>query len=242
MGVLQDKIFHGNPFVAEVLGFQTGGVRDRYERPNVFDPVATKENITKLLKLYGELIDALRTGNTDKFLSAEFQAQLENALVPLRASYQTARTRLRENLIRRGVTDPVAQERLMADLERQEGSNVAQTGRFMVGQKGDFIRQLLSLGTQFTGQQQHAWVNEEHYRQEYDVAREMELQAKRSQNAAQARKYISMMGGGGGMDFMGGGGGFTPASSFGLGAGGGGGQSGYNPIQDSITYGGYMEA
>lgn len=219
-----------------LFGLQTGGVRDPYSSPYALDPVGTKENITKLLQLYGELVDALRTGNTDKFLSAEFQSRMEQALVPLRAQYQTARTRLRENLVRQGVTDPVAQERLMSDLERQEGSEVAKTGRFVTGERGDFIRSLLGLATQFTGNQQSAVIDENRFKLGYNAAREQEAAARSEKNASQIRSYWSMIagaGGGGGM--------------FGGGASGGGGgfsfgDTGYNPLSDSISYGGYMEA
>lgn len=208
-------------FVGEVLGFHTGGVGPDYRELNLYNPQLTREDVDKLLGLYGDLIDAARGGN-NKFLEDSFQEELSSVLVPLRASFASSRERTQENLIRSGA-DPATIARVLADLERGYGSNVAQASReIAVGQarrKEQFPFQVGSLtGSFLTGQQAGAQAENE-FRLQYQTQQEKDKQARRQQNAAMVRKYISLGVGGGGMDFAGGGGGMIGGAGEGGGLG-----------------------
>jgi len=236
MGLSIGSIFNnsGTPFMAEVLGFHTGGVGPDYRELNLYNPALTREDVDKLLGLYGDLIDAAK-GGENKFLEDSFQEELSNVLVPLRASFASSQERAKENLIRSGA-DPTTIARVMADLERGYGSNVASASRSVaVGQarrKEQFPFQVGQLTSGFlTGQQTGAQAENEfalQYRTEQEVAK----QARRQQNAAMVRKYISMMAGGGGgdmggIDFSGFGGGGIGGGVAQYSGGGGGGTSEY---------------
>jgi len=204
-------------FVGEVLGFQSGGVGPDYRELNLYNPALTREDVDKLLGLYGDLIDAAR-GGENKFLEDSFQEELSNVLVPLRASFASSQERAKEHLIRSGA-DPATIARVMADLERGYGSNVAQASRGVaVGQarrKEQFPFQVGALtGNYLTGQQAGAQAENE-FALQYRSDQEMQKQARRQKNAATVRKYLSLMAGGGGKDPLG-----SDAGTFSGGSGG----------------------
>src|SRR5258706_11156988 len=116
-------------YLGDFLGFQMGGVRPPYQSPGVYNPGMTKDVNDKLLQLFSGAINALNTGDTEHFMSPEFDALLEQSLVPLRSAYQTNKQSIVESLHRSGVTDPVAIQRYMEDMDRSFGSESASAGR-----------------------------------------------------------------------------------------------------------------
>jgi len=223
----------GLSFVGNVLGFQTGGVQPGYDRPDVYDPVGTKADVQKLLALYGEVLDALRSGNTSKFLSEEFQARLNDALVPLKAAGASARDHVLQNAARLGL-DPTSTARLLAEADRSYGSEAAATGRNIVGQRGNLIMQLLTQIPGFVSGQQKMYSDVKNTENEWDAQRTLQRDARDEKNAATVRSYASFFAGGGAGGMMGmmggGGGGFFGGEATGGGAGG----YGYDPVSDSI--------
>lgn len=217
--------------LAAVFGFQTGGVRPAYDRPDVYDPTGTKKNVIELQKLYYEIMEALRTGNTAKFMEPEFQARLNEAMIPIKGQQASGSERILQNASRMGL-DPSTTARLMADLDRSTGSSVAAAGRENVASRGNMILNLLAQIPGFTSNQQAMYTSEKHYENNWDAARESERDARNQANAATIRKYASFAFGGMGIDpmsmggGMGGGMGLNKAPSGSV-------SSGYDPITDS---------
>lgn len=180
-------------FIAEVGGFQTGGIRAPYEDLDLYNPKLTREDIDKLLGLYGELIDAAR-GSENKFLQDTFEEELSSFLVPLRAAYASSRERTSENLIRSGA-DQQTIARVMADLERGYGSQVSQGSRqISTGQarrKERFPFDVGQLTGTFLTNQQLGAQAESMTEQEWDMMRMKERSARRSANASQVRRIIN---------------------------------------------------
>lgn len=219
-------------FGGEMFGFETGNVRLPYDGPDIYDPVGTKMAVQKLLALYNEVISAVRSGDTNKFMSEEFQARLNDALVPLKAANTSARERVLQNASRMGL-DPMATARLTEQIDRAYGSEAAATGRNITGQRGNMILNLLSSIPGFLTNQQNMYAAEKHFENNWDNQRQMERDDRRAANAAATRNLIVGMGGGGAFGMGGGGFGMDFLGGMGGGSKQPGGSYGYDPVSDA---------
>lgn len=206
-------------YAGDFLGFQMGGVIPKYQRSGLYNPGLTREVSDKLQRLFSSAIDALNKGDVSHFLSPEFDSLLEESLHPLRAAYQTNKNSIVEALHRSGVTDPVAIQRYMEDMDRSFGSNVASAGRSMASSKIDFMKNILGLSANYTLGEQGQALGEHTFETQYDAERQLQKDQRSAQQMATLRRYVAMMGGGMGGGMMAGGGGFG-GDVGGAGAGG----------------------
>ena len=208
------------------------------------DPSLVQGKVTDLLELYGKLIDAAgdRGG---KYLKDLFELEFSNFMVPFRAQSKSRRLRRREDLKRRGVTDPVQIERIMQQEDRISGSTEAgATRKISHGQslrREKFPFQVGALVAPFLTTQQRLRMSEELSKHKSAVDTTEARNKKTVMLNQGMQKAISTIAGGamGGMGggAMGGGGGFMSGFGSGGSIGSGG---GFDFLQSEFT-GSFLE-